>query len=83
MASPLKSLSDDELVERVPVDAPGDRIWQQAPYVLEMERRLLVAISAFKAEARRQANIVIALTAVLAVLTVVIAVLTAVLVWKG
>ena len=41
MPSPLKHLTEDDLVEKCPTDGPGDRMWNQAPYVLEMQRRLL------------------------------------------
>jgi hypothetical protein len=80
MGERLTHWTDEELVERVPTDNPGDRIWQQAPYVLEMERRLLVAMRDFKQEAHRQGTIMIWLTVMLTLFTVAIVWLTAVLV---
>jgi hypothetical protein len=76
MKSPLAHLTDEELVEQVPTERPGDRIWQQAPYLLEMLRREIEATRQLHQSSTRQANVMI-------VLTVVISILTGVLVWKG
>jgi hypothetical protein len=72
----LEPLTDTQLVEQVPVDGPDDRIWQQAPYLLEMQRRQIVAIRDFNRQSSRQSNIMIWLTVVIALLTVAIAYLT-------
>ncbi len=73
---PLAPLTDEELVEQVPTDGPDDRIWNQAPYVLEMNRRLLIAIRDFNTKSGKQATVMIRLTVVIAGLTVLIAALT-------
>ncbi len=76
MSSSLTDLTDKELVERVPTNAPGDRIWNQAPYLLEMQRRQIEVTRKLHESSTRQANVMI-------VLTIAILLLTGVMVWQG
>lgn len=76
MAGSLKHLTDEQLVEQVPTEGTGDRIWNQAPYLLEMQRRQIDATRTLHRTSSFQAYVMIALT-------VAILILTAVLVWKG
>jgi hypothetical protein len=76
MKSPLTALTDTELVEQVPTDGPEDRIWNQAPFLLEMQRRQIEAVKALN-----RSSTVLAIVTI--VLTVAILGLTAVMVWKG
>lgn len=58
----LADLTDAELVAQVPTDGPGDRIWDQAPYLLEMQRRQIEATRAFNEQSSVQAATMIRLT---------------------
>lgn len=77
-----EGVSDDYLVGFV-MESWGTDAANQTPAVMEMQRRLLVAIRAFNSESGRQARTMIRLTWAIAALTVVIAILTAVMLWKG
>jgi hypothetical protein len=74
--SKLSQLTEDELVDQVNLSAQTQF---QAPYLLDMERRMIVAIRDFNAASARQATIMIVLTVVIAVLTVAILIFTAIM----
>ncbi len=73
-ASDLALASDGDLIEA------ASEWTQHTPFEMELQRRLTVALLAFKASNDRSSRLLVILTVVLVVLTVAIAALTLVLV---
>jgi hypothetical protein len=71
-------MTDEQLVRNLPMNAQTQL---QTPYVLEMQRRLLVGIRDFNRQSGQQAATLIALTWAIVGLTVVLGIIVGLQLW--